>query len=65
MKEKVDAAELLHYRELRLVREVQRDVIQIEGLLERHPKYKVLVAGALEMWNQIREKDAEIRKAKK
>jgi hypothetical protein len=40
-------------------------VIQIKGLLERHPEYKVQAAGALEMWNQIQEKDAEIRKAKK
>ena len=34
-------------------------------LLERHPKYTELATGAIEMWNEIREKDAENRKAKK
>ncbi len=65
MKVKVDAGELLNDSELRLIREVHNDAIQIRGLLERHPQYKELAAGALEMWNQIREKDAENRKAKK
>ena len=65
MKEKVDAGELLNDSELRLIREVNNDAIQIRGLLERLPEYKELAAGALEMWNQIREKDAENRKAKK
>ena len=65
MKEKVDAGELLNNSELRLIREVHNDAIQIRGLLVRHPEYKELAAGALEMWNQIREKDAENRKAKK
>ena len=51
--------------ELRLIREVHNDAIQIRGLLERHPEYKEMAAGALEMWNRIREKDAENRKAKK
>ena len=65
MKEKVDAGELLNDSELRLIRAVHNDAIQIRGLLERHPEYKELAAGALEMWNQIREKDAKNRKAKK
>ena len=65
LKEKVDAGELLNDSDLRLIQEVQNDSRQIGGLLERHPEYKELAAGALEMWNQIREKDAENRKAKK
>jgi len=65
MKEKVDAGELLNDSDLRLIREVQNDAVQIRGLLERHPEYQELAAGALEMWNEIREKDAENRKAKK
>ena len=65
MKEKVDAGELLSDSELRLIREVHNDAIHIRGLLERHPEYKEMAAGALEMWNRIREKDAENRKAKK
>jgi hypothetical protein len=65
MKEKVDAGELLNDSDLRIIREVQNDANQIRGLLERHPEYKELAAGALDMWNQIREKDAENRKAKK
>jgi len=65
MKEKVDAGELLNDSDLRIIREVQNDANQIRGLLERHPEYQELAAGALDMWNQIREKDAENRKAKK
>ncbi len=65
MKEKVDAGELLNDSDLRIIREVQNDANQIRGLLERHPEYQELAAGALEMWNEIREKDAENRKAKK
>jgi hypothetical protein len=65
MKEKVDAGELLSDSELRLIREVHNDAIHIRGLLERHPEYKEMAAGALEMWDRIREKDAENRKAKK
>lgn len=65
MKEKVDAGELLNDSDLRLIREVQNDATQIRGLLERHPEYQELAAGALEMWNEIREKDAENRKTKK
>ena len=65
LKEKVDAGELLNDSELRLIREVQNDANQVRGLLERHPEYTELAAGALEMWNEIREKDAENRQAKK
>ena len=65
MKEKVDAGELLNDSDLRIIREVQSDSNQIRGLLERHPEYQELATGALEMWNEIREKDAENRKAKK
>ncbi len=65
MKEKVNAGELLNDSDLRIIREVQNDANQIRGLLERHPEYQELAAGALEMWNEIREKDAENRKAKK
>ena len=65
MKEKVDAGELLNDSDLRLIRKVQNDAKQIRGLLERHPEYQELAAGALEMWNEIREKDAANRKAKK
>ena len=65
MKEKVDAGELLNDSDLRIIREVQNDANQIRGLLERHPEYQELAAGALEMWKEIREKDAENRKAKK
>jgi hypothetical protein len=65
MKEKVDAGELLNDSDLRLIRKVQNDAKQIRGLLERHPEYQELAAGALEMWNEIREKDAENRKANK
>jgi hypothetical protein len=65
MKEKVDAGELLNDSDLRIIREVQNDAVQIRGLLERHPEYQELAAGALEMWNEIREKDAENRKTKK
>ena len=60
-----EAGELLNDSELRLIREVQNDANQVRGLLERHPEYTELAAGALEMWNEIREKDAENRKAKK
>jgi len=65
LKEKVDAGELLNDSDLRIIQEVQNDSRQIGGLLERHPEYKELATGALEMWNEIREKDAENRKAKK
>jgi hypothetical protein len=65
LKEKVDAGELLNDSDLRIVREVQNESNQIRGLLERHPEYIELAAGAIEMWNEIREKDAENRKAKK
>lgn len=65
LKEKVDAGELLNDSDLRIIREVQNDSNQIRGLLERHPEYQELATGALEMWNEIREKDAENRKAKK
>jgi hypothetical protein len=44
---------------------VQNDAVQIRGLLERHPEYTELATGALAMWNEIREKDAENRKANK
>ena len=65
LKEKVDAGELLNDSDLRIIREVQSDSNQIRGLLERHPEYQDLATGALEMWNEIREKDAENRKTKK
>ncbi len=65
LKEKVDAGELLNDSDLRLIQEVQNDSRQIGGLLERHPEYLELATGAIEMWNEIREKDAENRKAKK
>jgi hypothetical protein len=65
MKEKVDAGELLNDSDLRIIREVQNDAVQIRGLLERHPEYTELATGALAMWNEIREKDAENRKANK
>lgn len=65
MKEKVDAGELLNDSDLRIIREVHSDANQIRGLLERHPEYQELATGAMEMWNEITEKDAENRKAKK
>ncbi len=65
MKEKVDAGELLNDSDLDLIKQVQNDWNQIRGLIERHPEYKELVAGATELWTQIREKDAENRKTKK
>jgi hypothetical protein len=65
MKEKVDAGELLNDSDLDLIQQVQGDARQIGGLIERHPEYKELVAGAIEMWTQISEKNAENRKAKK
>lgn len=65
MKEKVDAGELLNDSDLRLIREVHNDAVQIRGLLERHPEYTELATGAMEMWNEIKEKDTENRKAKK
>ena len=65
MKEKVDAGELLNDSDLRLIREVHNDAVQIRGLRERHPEYTELATGAMEMWNEIKEKDTENRKAKK
>ena len=65
MKEKVDSGELLNDSDLRLIREVHNDAVQIRGLLERHPEYTELATGAMEMWNEIKEKDTENRKAKK
>ena len=64
MKEKVDADELLIDSDLRLIREMRNDAKQIRGILERHPEYQELVAGGIEMLNEISEKDAENRKAK-
>jgi len=65
MKEKVYAGELLDDRDLRLIREMRNDAKQIRGILERHPEYQELVAGGIGMLNEISEKDAENRKAKK
>ena len=59
LKKKVYSGELLNDYDHKLIEEVQENAKQVESLIERNPEYKDLVTKALNLWNEIIEKDIE------
>ena len=62
---KVESGELLSERDRRLINDVMEDRSKIQPILDRNPEYKELAAEAIDMWNEIIEKDLENRKKQK
>ncbi len=62
LKKKVDSGELLNDYDHNLIEEVLKDASQISSLIERNPEYKDLAARAINLWNEIIEKDIENQK---
>ncbi len=59
---KVDSGELLDDYEHKYIEEIQKDASQVRLLVERNPEYKDLMAKAINLWNEIIEKDIENQK---
>ncbi len=59
---KVDSGELLDDYEHKYIEEIQKDTSQVRLLVERNPEYKDLMAKAINLWNEIIEKDIENQK---
>ena len=59
---KVDSGELLDDYDHKYIEEIQKDTSQVRLLVERNPEYKDLMAKAINLWNEIIEKDIENQK---
>ena len=62
LKKKVDSGESLNDYDYKLIKEVQEDSKMSQTLLERNPEYKDLAAKAMNLWNEIIQKDIENQK---
>ena len=62
LKKKVDSGELLDDYDHKYIEEIQKDTSQVRLLIERNPEYKDLMAKAINLWNEIIEKDIENQK---
>ena len=62
MKELVDSGEVLSKIDHSYIKTVQTDAVKIRQLVERNPEYQEIYDNALNLWNEIIEKDLENQK---
>lgn len=62
MKKLVDSGELLSKHDHSFIKTVQTDAAKIRQLVERNPEYQEIYDNALNLWNEIIEKDLENQK---
>jgi hypothetical protein len=62
LKKKVDSGELLNKRDRDLLKRVKEEAAKIRPYVARNPKYQEIARNALDMWNDIIEKDLENQK---
>ena len=62
MKKKVDSGEVLNKSDHLYIKQVMEDGKKVRSLIDRHPEYKDLATKALDLWNEIIEKDIENQK---
>ncbi len=65
LKKKVDSGGLLNDSDHALIKQVMEDGKKVRSLIEKHPEYKDLAAKAIDLWNEIIEKDLENQKKTK
>ena len=61
-KKKVDAGEVLGDFERDIIKGVEQDGAKIRTIVARNPEYQELYNNAMNMWNEIFEKDTENQK---
>lgn len=62
MKKKVDGGDVLNESDHLLIKQVMEDGKKVRSLIEKHPEYKDLATKAIDLWNEIIEKDLENQK---
>jgi hypothetical protein len=62
LKKKVDGGDVLNESDHLLIKQVMEDGKKVRSLIEKHPEYKDLATKAIDLWNEIIEKDLENQK---